>query len=119
MVIYTANRIGFESIDDVLIAGVSNELVGYVLFQRGLTAETDHEEPPYFEYDDQTNGGTDLIKSVELTEKYLTICTTKISSNFEKFQITLDTDTKVIKELSSQLKKIFKGHESKLQIKIA
>jgi len=49
MVSYTANRIGCETYEGTLIAGIGNEAVGYVMFQRGTTPETGKDEPPYFE----------------------------------------------------------------------
>lgn len=66
MISYRANQIGCEEIDSVLIAGIGNESNGYVIFQRGTTPETGEDEPPYFEFDDQCNGGIDILKSVTL-----------------------------------------------------
>lgn len=75
MISYTANRIGCESYEGTLIAAIGNESIGYIMFQRGMTPETGSDEPPYFEYDEQSNGGSDVIKSVELSGDLLTVHT--------------------------------------------
>lgn len=119
MVSYTANRIGCEIYEGTLIAGIGNESIGYVMFQRGTTPETGKDEPPYLEFDDQFNGGTDIVESVELSKKLLTVHIDKSRSDIEDFQLELDAEPEEVKQLASQLKKIFEGHEERLHINIA
>ncbi len=42
--------------NDVLTVGVGAYDGGYILWQRGLTAETNADDGVYFEYDDQIPG---------------------------------------------------------------
>lgn len=119
MVSYKADRIGCETFEGTLIAGVGNESIGYVMFQRGTTQETGKDEPPYFEFDDQFNGGADVVESVELTEKQLYIQIDKTRFDTSAFKITLDAEPDEVRQLASQLKRIFEGHEEKLHIHIA
>ena len=52
-----------ESIyDDVLIVGVTDLADSYFLWQRGLTEDTGSEDGIHFEFDDQINGGYDIVK---------------------------------------------------------
>ena len=60
----------------MLIAGIGNESIGYVMFQRGTTVETGADEPPYFEFDDLCNGGTDILRSITLKKDKLLILMT-------------------------------------------
>jgi len=108
---YKADRIGCESVEGVLIAGIGNESIGYVMFQRGTTPETGGNEPPYFEFDDQVNGSTDALKSVELSNHLLVVNTNLDNLGAEKFEITLVATEEEIDQLSSQLKLIFVGYE--------
>ena len=119
MISYKANRIGCEIVEGTLIAGIGNESIGYVMFQRGTTPETGKDEPPYFEFDDQINGGTDIVESVELLNNLLTFKIDIAHFDIEAFQLTLDTEPDEVKELASQLKRIFEGYENKLHINIA
>jgi len=64
MISYIANRIGCEIFEGIIVAGIGNESIGYVMFQRGTTTETGGDEPPYFEFNDQFNGGTDVVEMV-------------------------------------------------------
>lgn len=117
MISYKANRIGCEEVDGVLIAGVGNESAGYVMFQRGTTPETGCDEPPYFEFDDQVNGGNDILRSVVLRKKQLLIRTT-LPSEGNYFEISLDAAFEDIALLASQLRAIFVGYEDKLHLDI-
>lgn len=119
MVSYIANRIGCETFEGTLIAGIGNESTGYVMFQRGTTAETGKDKPPYFEFDDQLNGGTDIVESVELSNNLLTIDIDKSRFDIEIFRLTLDATPEELQQLASQLSKIFDGYEDMLHINIA
>lgn len=119
MVTYIANRIGCETLEGTLIAGIGNESIGYVIFQRGTTQGTGKDEPPYFEFDDQFNGGTDMVESVELSDNMLTVNIDKSRFDIEAFQLTLDATPEEVKQLASQLTKIFEGYENRLHIRIA
>ena len=117
MISYTADRIGCEIVDGVLIAGVGNEATGYVLFQRGTTPETGANEPPYFEFDDQHNGGTDILQSVTLTPELLSI---KANTDVDQrsFAISLHASAEDVELLASQLRKIFAGYEDQLHVEL-
>jgi len=112
---YNANQIGCEEVDGVLIAGIGNESIGYVMFQRGTTPETGAYEPPYFEFDDQCNGGTDILKSVTLKKDKLLIKTT-LPAEEDGFEITLNATSEETALLASQLRAIFHEHEDKLHL---
>ncbi len=117
MISYRANRIGCEEVDGALIAGVGNESIGYVMFQRGTTPETGSDEPPYFEFDDQFNGGNDILQSVTLRRDQLLIRTT-LPPERNHFEITLNAASEDIALLASQLRAIFEWHEDKLHLDI-
>jgi hypothetical protein len=118
MVSYKVNRIGCDTLEGTLIAGVGNESIGYVMFQRGTTSETGKDEAPYFEFYDQFHGGTGFVESVELSENLLAVHIDKTRFAIEVFQLTLDAEPEVVKQLASQLKKIFAGYEERLHISI-
>ena len=119
MISYTANHIGCDIFEDTLIAGIGSETIGYVAFQRGTTLITGMDKPPYFEWDDQLSGGTDIIQSVKLFPNLLVVNTNKNHMGVERFEITLDANPGEIELLSKQLKKIFKGYENMLHINVA
>ena len=117
MISYSANQIGCEEVDGVLIAGIGNESDGYVMFQRGTTPETGEHEPPYFEFDDQCNGSTDILQSVTLKKGMLSI-RAALPAEEGGFEIFLDATSEETTQLASQLRAIFRGHEDKLNLEL-
>ena len=116
MISFTANQIGCEDFEGTLIAGIGDESIGYIMFQRGMIPETGSDDLPYFEFDDQTNGDSDVIKSVELSGDLLIVHTDEIKIGESLFEIKLDANQEESRELVSQLEKIFSGHENLLSI---
>jgi hypothetical protein len=117
VIAYSANRIGCEEVDGVLIAGIGNEAIGYVMFQRGTTSETGSDEPPYFEFDDQCSGGTDILRSVILKRDKILI-KTKLPAEADEFEVALDATSEEKDLLAAQLRAIFRGHADKLHLEL-
>ena len=117
MISYRANRIVCEEVDGVLIVGVGNETDGYIMFQRGTTSETGADEPPYFEFNDQSNGGTGILQLVTINGEQLLIKTNSASKESE-FEISLGVTAEDITLLITQLRLIFLGYDEKLHVEI-
>ena len=98
----------------MLIAGIGNESISYVMFQRRTTVETGADEPPYFVFDDLCNRGTDTLRSITLKKGKLLFL--KALAEEKVFEITLNAISEEIALLASQLRAIFNEHEDKLNL---
>jgi len=94
--------------NDVLVVGVVDAEGSYFMWQRGLTEDVGSEDGIYFEFDDQINGGHDIL--VECTIDRDGIHVVLANGNLEHFYFP--NDFKQLEELKSGLAKIYEGNNN-------
>lgn len=89
--------------DDVLIVSVLDLDGSYFMWQRGLTEEVGSEDGVYFEFDDQINGGHNIVTECTVTNDGIHVVLAK--GKLEHFYFPLSFDRH--KELQTGLNKIY------------
>lgn len=114
---FKAQLVGSEDTElDVLVVGAIDPDGRYVQFQRGLTKETDMDDPPYFELDDQINGGYGIVEHCILTDESMNIFLNQAQNGFDQIEVTLSSAKYDHQKLTADLSRIFRGYENILEL---
>ncbi|MCW8876135.1 MAG: hypothetical protein OQJ89_06305 [Kangiellaceae bacterium] len=97
--------------DDVLVIAVQDSNGNYFMWQKGLTEEVGSGDGVYFEYDDQINGGHNIV--VECTIDRDGMHVVLADRKMEHFYFPSDFNK--YDELKGGLLKIYKGNEDVLE----
>ncbi|WP_020405017.1 hypothetical protein [Hahella ganghwensis] len=100
--------------NDVLAVGVSGWDGGYFMWQRGLTEETGASDGIYFEFDDQSNGGFNIVKECTITNDGMHV----LLSNRSLAHLYFPKGFTRFKELKDSLLKMYQGSEHVLAFNI-
>ena len=100
--------------NDVLAVGVTGLDGSYVMWQKGLTEAVGSEDGIYFEIDDQSNGGYNIVKECTVTNDGIHLVL--VSGKLEHFYFPPDFNK--VTELQESLEKIYQGSEHVLEFSI-
>jgi hypothetical protein len=97
--------------NDVLVVAVVDAKDSYFMWQRGLTEDVGSEDGIYFEFDDQINGGHEIMKecTIDLDGMHVVLA----SGKMEHFYFPPKFDKYI--ELKKGLLKIYEGNEHVLE----
>jgi hypothetical protein len=97
--------------NDVLIVGVQNGTGDYIMWQRGLKAETGSNDGIYFEYTDQRNGDYDIVAECTVTNDGIHI----VLSNGELVHFYFPPGFDKFKDLQIGLERIYSDKRDVLE----
>lgn len=94
--------------NDVLTIGVAGDDGRYLLWQKGLTPETGSEDGVYFEFNDQINGGYEIIQTCTVTNEGIAVVLANGKSEHFCFPKGFDK----LSELKAGLNKVYQNKKS-------
>jgi hypothetical protein len=100
--------------NNVLIVAVQDSAGGYFIWQKGLTKEVGSEDGVYFEFDDQVNGGYDIVKECTIDTDGIHV----VLSNGRLAHFYFPKEFKKYSELKNGLLKVYEGLEHLLEFHI-
>ena len=108
----------------VLVLGLTTLDGGYVILQREINENLLGADPPYFEINDQINGGYDLVDSLVIDWYSIDVSLCRPIAKIDNFVIDLSnasygsnmTAVYNFKLFSSDMIKLFEGYENKLKV---
>jgi hypothetical protein len=100
--------------NDVLVVSVLGEDSSYFMWQKGLTEEAGSEDGIYFEFDDQINGGHNLVKECSVTNDGIHV----VLANGDLKHFLFPTNFNKYKELRAGLNSIYAKQRGILEYSI-
>ena len=115
---FKATEIGYYEEYDTVLCGASNadstDDYHYISFQRPTEIGSTDDEGVYFEIDDQSQGGYDLISEITIKENFIKVRLKNIAGDIPYNEITVNFDSPASEGLQSiieGLQKVFIGYE--------
>src|SRR5690349_2839616 len=118
---FRATQLGFSDEDALVFGARGLDVAGdehYLLLQRDAL-DSKEDWGVHFEYDDQSNGDYDLIRSCRFTPSLLSvdlIAEAAESSRITGVEVTFDLDDKSFQAFANRLREIFCGTQGVLWV---
>ena len=116
---FEAQEAGIDIDEYSITAGVSNKDNALLLSRETEEQYKKEDWGPYLEFNDQINGEYGCIEKCTLNNTFLELSLSKQLDNLQGvtgFKVTLNLNPESFNELVESLNKIFRGHESVLEI---